>query len=120
MLKGSCHCGGTKIEVSTAPTSVTSCNCTFCFKRGALWAYYEPAQVKLIADEHGAKYQRPGRDIAHHHCAVCGCSTWSDSARWVEGKPHPTQRRTLVNARLFDDFDLAAVPLHHIDGRNLW
>jgi hypothetical protein len=51
---------------------------------------------------------------------VCGCSTWSDSPVWVDGKPHPTQRRLLVNARLFDDFDLAAVPVRQIDGRTGW
>ena len=120
MVTGSCHCGGTKVQVSVAPSSVTSCNCTFCSKRGALWAYYDLDQVRLVADEHRARYQRPGRPVAHHHCAVCGCSTWSDSPVWVDGKPHPTQRRLLVNARLFDDFDLAAVPVRHIDGRTGW
>ena len=120
MITGSCHCGGTKIEVSEAPSSVTSCNCTFCSKRGALWAYYDPEQVKLVADEHRATYQRPGRPAVHHHCAVCGCSTWSDSPLWVGGKPHPSKRRVLVNARLLDDFDLAAVPVQQIDGRNRW
>ena len=39
-IKARCHCGATQFEVSEAPNTVTECNCTFCFKRGVLWAYY--------------------------------------------------------------------------------
>ena len=46
-LKGSCHCGATQFEVSEAPQSLARCTCSFCARRGALWAYYTPAQFKL-------------------------------------------------------------------------
>src|SRR5262249_45128110 len=46
-IKGSCHCGNTQFEVSEAPASVTRCTCSLCSKRGALWAYYTPAQFRL-------------------------------------------------------------------------
>jgi hypothetical protein len=35
------------------------------------------------------------------------------------GRPDFTNMRVGVNARLFDDFDLAAVPLKTIDRKNL-
>jgi len=47
-LKGSCHCGATQFEVREPPSSVTSCNCSFCAKRGALHAYYPVAEFKLL------------------------------------------------------------------------
>jgi hypothetical protein len=46
-IKGSCHCGNTQFEVSEAPHGVTRCTCSLCAKRGALWAYYTPAQFRL-------------------------------------------------------------------------
>jgi hypothetical protein len=48
-LKGSCHCGNTQFEVTEAPSSVTRCTCSLCSKRGALWAYYTPAQFRLTS-----------------------------------------------------------------------
>lgn len=33
-----------------------------------------------------------------------------------EGQDRPA--RIILNARLFDDFDLDAVPIRHVDGRN--
>lgn len=50
-IKASCHCGATQFEVSEAPTTVTECNCTFCFKRVVLWAYYLPEQVSFIKND---------------------------------------------------------------------
>jgi alpha-beta hydrolase superfamily lysophospholipase len=39
----------------------------------------------------------------------------------VYGNDHRGSRpQVAVNARLFDDFDLAAIPVKHLDGRNLW
>ena len=48
-IKGSCHCGQTQFEVSEAPAGVTRCTCSLCAKRGALWAYYTPAQFRLTS-----------------------------------------------------------------------
>jgi hypothetical protein len=50
-IKGSCHCGDTQFEVTEAPASVTRCTCSLCAKRGALWAYYTPAQFRLSTPE---------------------------------------------------------------------
>ena len=52
-----------------------------------------------------------------HHCAVCGCPVFSDAPEWTDeaGTVHP--RRITLNARLFDDFDLDAVPVRRVDGR---
>ncbi|AKT40772.1 uncharacterized protein CMC5_084840 [Chondromyces crocatus] len=59
-LLGSCHCGGTHFEVSDPPSSITRCNCSFCFKRGVLWAYYSPDRFKLLSNEHDVICSRNG------------------------------------------------------------
>jgi hypothetical protein len=42
-IKGSCHCGATQFTVAKRPETVTrcTCSCSFCSKRGALWAYQD-------------------------------------------------------------------------------
>ena len=47
MIEGSCHCGKVRIAVETAPTEVTSCNCSICRRGGTLWAYYSPKTVRI-------------------------------------------------------------------------
>jgi hypothetical protein len=44
----------------------------------------------------------------------------SESPDWSTGKPDFDNPKVGVNSRLFDDFDLDAVPVTIIDGRNLW
>src|SRR5437868_4782042 len=120
-IKGSCHCGNTQFEVNEAPSDVTRCTCSLCSKRGALWAYYTPAQFRLTSPpENVATYLWGSRTVKHHFCASCGCGTYSESPDWSTGKPDFDNPKIGVNARLFDDFDLDAVPVNVIDGKNLW
>jgi hypothetical protein len=119
-LKGTCHCGATQFEVAAPPKEVTRCNCTFCGKRGALWAYYSPEQVKLTRREDEGTYSRSGTN-QHHHCQKCGCGTWTQSPLGDENnQPVPGRFLIGINARLFDDFNLDAVRVTFLDGRNLW
>ncbi len=121
ILKGSCHCKATQFEVSAAPESVTACTCSYCSKRGALWAYYTPKEFRLTtARDRVATYQWNSYTVLHHFCPVCGCTTYSESPDWSTGKADFDNPRIGVNARLFDDFDLAAVAVKEIDGKNLW
>ena len=120
-IKGSCHCGKTQFEVVEAPTGVTRCTCSLCSKRGALWAYFTPAQFRLISPpENVATYRWGSKTVKHNFCAECGCGTFSESPDWSTGKPDFDNPKVGVNARLFDDFDLDAVPVTVIDGKNLW
>src|SRR2546430_2034036 len=73
-IKGSCHCGNTQFEVNEAPSDVTRCTCSLCSKRGALWAYYTPAQFRLTSPpENVATYLWGSRTVKHTFCASCGC-----------------------------------------------
>jgi hypothetical protein len=118
---GSCHCKKTMFEVSEAPTTVTACTCSFCSKRGSLWAYYTPAQFKLTTPaEDVATYQWGSFTIKHHFCATCGCGTFTETPDWSTGEPDFDNPKISVNARLFDDLDLTGVETVVIDGKNLW
>ena len=120
-IKGSCHCQATQFVVSDAPESVTSCTCSFCSKRGALHAYYTPAQFKLTTPaENGSIYRWRSKTVAHHFCPSCGCGTYSESPDWSKGEPDFDNPRIGVNSRLFDDLDLEKVAVKVVDGKNLW
>lgn len=91
------------------------------FKRGALHAYYTPAQFRLTtARDRVSTYQWRFFTVHHHHCAICGCPTYSESPDWSTGQPDFSNPRMGVNARLLDDFDLDTVEIKVIDGKNLW
>ena len=121
-ITGSCHCGKTAFRIDGAiPAKLTRCTCSFCSKRGALVAYYEPAQFQLTTPTSDATYRWNTRLVAHHYCSECGCATFSDSPAFEpDGSWDKITRRIGVNARLFDDFDAAAAPVTVIDGKNLW
>jgi hypothetical protein len=120
-IKASCHCKATQFEVSEAPKNLTYCTCSFCSKRGALMAYYSPAQFKLLtARDRVSTYQWRTFTGHHHYCAICGCGTYSESPDWSTGKPDFDNPKISVNARLFDDFDINALEVVTIDGKNLW
>ena len=125
-LKARCHCGATQFEVDAAPENVVSCNCSYCFRMGGLWAYYAPEAFRLTtARDRVATYQFGTYTTQHHHCPVCGCRTFGESLNWTDykpGDPLPTGRLVGVNARLLDQdsFDLASVPVIEMDGKNGW
>ena len=120
-IKGSCHCGATAFEVSAVPENVTQCTCSFCSKRGALWAYYTPSQFRLATPSANLSTYRWGsKTIKHHFCGTCGCGTFTETPDWSTGEPDFDNPKVSVNARLFDDFDLGAVEVVVIDGKNLW
>lgn len=115
-IGGGCHCGAVRFELPAAPEWVGECNCSFCRKRGALWGYYPAADVAAVAAEGQATYRWNSGAVAHHHCAACGCGTWSESPTWTETGPDFTKPRIGVNARLIDGFDAEAAPRRKIDG----
>ena len=67
-IKGSCHCKATAFEVSAAPENVTHCTCSFCSKRGSLWAYYTPSQFTLTTPEANVSTYRWGSQTIKLDC----------------------------------------------------
>ena len=108
MIEASCHCGAVKFEIEVAPVSVTECTCSICRRYGVLWAYYQPAQVKLVSGETDT-YAWSVRSIDFHRCKTCGCVThWS--------AVDPARDRMGVNARLMDLEVLGQARIRHLDG----
>ena len=121
-ITGHCHCGRNAFEAAgELPEKLKRCTCSFCSKRGLLYAYYGPDQFKVTEGTSDAVYRWQTKQVAHHFCSACGCSLYADSPAFeLDGKWDGTTRRIGVNARLFDDFEAADWPVTVIDGKNLW
>lgn len=127
-----CHCGATRIEVPSVPTAGTECNCSFCSRTGAVWAYYGPGELRIVSDDADKSYSASGGMNAHHFCSTCGIQTWGDSPDWSsmynndgtpkDGDPNamPTTRTYAINLRLIDGLDWSGVTITKVDGRNNW
>ena len=78
--------------------------------------------VLTTARDRISTYQWGNYQIEHHHCAICGCGTWSRSPLWDQEakRAAPGKFRVQVNAWLLNDFDPNAQPIEVIDGKNLW
>lgn len=121
MITGKCHCGKVSLRIEgELPEKVTRCTCSFCAKRGALYAYYEPEKLQVEA-ECDATYRWQTKLVAHHSCSACACATYTDSPDFKpDGSWDGKTRRIGVNARLLDGFVAADAPVVVIDGKNLW
>lgn len=111
MITASCHCGQVLLEIDAAPTQVTDCNCSICRRYGVLWAYYDPAQVRIeVKNGKTDTYVWGDRSIAFHRCSDCGCViNWSPI-------PPRSQSRMGVNARLMPLEVLSQARVRHLDG----
>ena len=114
MIESSCHCGLVKLEILAAPDEVNECNCSICRRYGALWAYYAPGQVRVIATKDATdRYLWGEKSIEFHRCQNCGCVT-----HWAAVNQHDANRMG-VNARLMAPEILAAARLRRSDNANL-
>jgi hypothetical protein len=130
-LTATCHCGATHIEVPAMPKAMKSCNCTFCHRTGAVWGYYDPADLKVVSAEHDAVYAPNGMNH-HHFCSKCGGNTHGSSPDWAsmynadgtskEGVTPgvPERRIAAINMRMIIGLDLDTLAIEKMDGRSNW
>jgi hypothetical protein len=114
MLVATCHCGAVRVEVPRRPRTLTDCNCSICRRYGALWAYYGPSTVRVVAARDAAAgYSWGRRTIRFVHCTTCGCLT-----HYIRIKsPH---RHMGVNARNFEPEELGMPRIRRLDGASTW
>ena len=111
---GGCHCGEVRFEVTADISSVTSCNCSLCQKRGALWVFVPPESFALRAGSEDLKDYQFGKKRIHHlFCESCGIGSYS------QGLAPNGEETFAINARCIDDLDVTALPRKPFDGKKL-
>ncbi|ROW07496.1 hypothetical protein VPNG_07112 [Cytospora leucostoma] len=49
-LTATCHCGRISVEMPTHPSKVNECQCTICYRYGALWSYFPQDDVNIYVN----------------------------------------------------------------------
>jgi hypothetical protein len=94
VIEAVCDCGAVRLEVAAAPGRVNDCQCSWCQRLGALWAYYSKDQVRFLSGPAASEVYRRGPErLAFHRCRVCGLTAY-----WVA--VDASVQRMGVNARL--------------------
>jgi len=74
MHKGSCLCGGVRIEATGDLVPPDACHCSWCRKQsGHFWvSTYIPQDSMTIAGEERVRWYRSSEEGARGFCSTCG------------------------------------------------
>jgi hypothetical protein len=110
--KGSCHCGEVKFEVRLVLDHVRVCDCSVCFKRGALNYRVENADLDLLTPLLDMNlYQWHTKTAKDYFCSNCGILPFR--------RPRTAPELWTVNLRCLDDVDLSGLPIKNVHGSKL-
>jgi hypothetical protein len=94
-------------------SSVMSCNCSLCSKRGALLAFVPASQFRLLSGEDSLTDYQFNKKVIHHlFCKVCSVASFGRGAG-KDGTP-----MIALNTRCLDNVDVNTLTLNHYDGKN--
>lgn len=116
-LEGSCHCGSVRLATAAAPDFFNCCNCSLCRKSGAVWGYFQSAEIQVSGET--ATYQRADKSSAAvdlHFCPQCGSTTHFTLTTGFTAN-FPDTDRVGINMRLFDSKEFAGIELRFPNGR---
>lgn len=126
-LIASCHCGKISVEHPRVPTTATECNCSYCSKVGAVWAYFPAGELTVRSTDAPSSYSASDGVNVHHFCGTCGIEVWADTLDWMQIPDQSFElaladapRRQAVNLRTVNDLDWSAITIEKVDGRSGW
>ena len=120
---GSCHCGFGRFDVEAEVDHARICNCSICYKRGALnFRVPDKALTLHTPLAHLTLYTWGSHTGKDYFCPRCGILPFRRPAALIEGERAqglPEFDGWAINLRCLDGFDTDAVPLRHIPGRDI-
>ena len=123
--RGSCHCGKVRFEVEIAAgiDHVRSCDCSICWRRGALNFRVPRDSLRLVTPwEELTLYQWGTRTAKDYFCPICGILPFRRPS-----DPTPQELREgvepfdgwTINVRCLEGVDLEALPIRRIHGSRI-
>jgi hypothetical protein len=112
--KGGCHCGAVQYELTADLAGAMECNCSICAKRGALWAFAKPDQIKILKGEDAVSDYQFGKKRIHHlFCRTCGVGSFS------RGNGPDGSLSYAVNVRCLEGVDPSELKITPFDGKSM-
>ncbi len=127
-LKGKCHCGKIKFQLSCNLTDLKRCNCSHCRRKGFVMTTAKLDQFKLISGEESLKiYQWNSKIAKHYFCKKCGVNThhqrrskpdeygvnvgclegfnmdWIENIKYTDGIKFSLEDKSKMDASLFEE-----------------
>ncbi|MCW8331745.1 GFA family protein [Photobacterium sp. SDRW27] len=121
--RGSCHCGFIQFEIDADIDHIRECNCSICYKRGALNFCVEKGNFRLITPISKLKlyqwYTKTAEDYFCPHCGILPFRKPSSltKAEIAEGKK--SFSGWAVNVRCLEGLNIDELPLVKINGAHL-
>ncbi|MEM7292344.1 MAG: aldehyde-activating protein [Pseudomonadota bacterium] len=110
-----CHCGRLKLSAQVAPVTITSCNCSICHRLGALWAYYDRADVEIDCDNNAVnKYSWREKTMIYYRCKHCGCTTHYATTE------DDGNELIALNCRMANQDAIDGILIRPFDGKDTW
>jgi hypothetical protein len=78
-----------------------------------LWFVLRDKLQLLTPESNLVTYTFGPKTIQHHACPTCGMHPFGEGTD-ASGKP-----MAAINVRCLEDFDFAAIPVEHFDGRSM-
>lgn len=110
MIEVTCHCRNISLKVHKVLESVTRCNCSICYRIGALWAYYTDVQVTITEQTKSNIYVWGNKVRSYHSCPKCGCTTHYTQQR------NDGTNRVAINTRMGNAEVFKEIPIRYFDG----
>ncbi|KAI1298391.1 glutathione-dependent formaldehyde-activating enzyme [Xylaria venustula] len=123
--RANCHCAAYVYEVTLPEvTTASQCNCSICYKKGAIWVFPKPDGVKFVKGDPAAlkNYTFGKKAFTHKSCSTCGNSVMF-VGHLESAKPNEDHEiETGINIRLFQhgQIDSWKLPLIKFDGASLF
>lgn len=113
--QGGCHCGAVRYRVELQDlTTVLSCNCSICSKKGYMLTFAPAEAFTLLQGADSlSDYQFNKRHIHHLFCKQCGIGSFSRGAG-PDGK-----EMIAINVRCLDDVDPTQLAPTFYDGKSV-
>jgi hypothetical protein len=109
---GSCHFGDVRFEIDADIDHVRVCDCSVCQQRGALNFRVTDDQIRIHTPlEDMTLYQWHTRTAKDYFCPRCGILPFR--------RPRTATHLWTVNVRCLEGVDLDAIPVRHVNGREL-
>ncbi|KAH8647801.1 glutathione-dependent formaldehyde-activating enzyme [Xylariales sp. PMI_506] len=112
--RGNCHCGDFIFEVTMPEIkAVNDCDCSACYKRGALWAIPPPGSVNYVKGDWDAltTYTFSTGVLLHKFCPSCGTELL------IERQPKLENFDIAINARVLQNVDVWTLERRLTDGK---
>lgn len=110
MFVARCHCGNVSLEANEPPETVTSCNCSICYRIGATWAYYTKEQVAINGINKTKVYLWGQKNRSYHACEICHCVTHYTQLR------NDGSNRVAINTRMVNPEQTNGIKIRMFDG----